>query len=167
MSFKINFKILYTVWCIMYVPCTINISLLWEPHRYLQTMKLSIAGMIQWTPGKSAKDPGVFQHLKNSTGVCAPFLQQTVLKGFVRAKQLHTAGQFQLCFRPKTAPEIQSWKRERGTTGLLFIELPGSGMTGIRPKLRSALQRCPGLCTKLLSVFKHDSASNGVVVSHL
>lgn len=63
-----------------------------------------------------------------------------------------------------------SWNSEleegkTGTTGLL----PGSGLTGIRPKLRrSALQSCLGLCTKLPSaeLFKCGSASNGIMVSH-
>lgn len=65
-----------------------------------------------------------------------------------------------------------SWNSEleegkTGTTELLFIEFPETDMMGIEPKLRrSALQSCLGLCTKLPGVFEHDSASNGVVVSH-
>lgn len=60
-----------------------------------------------------------------------------------------------------------SWNSEleegkTGTTGLLLIELPASGMAGIKPELRrSALQSCLGLHTKLWSAFKHDSASTG------
>lgn len=54
-----------------------------------------------------------------------------------------------------------------GTTGLLFIELSGSAVMGMKPKLRrSALQSCLGRCTKLPRGFEHDSASNGAVVSH-
>lgn len=59
---------------------------------------------------------------------------------------------------------------EEGNTGtavLLFIELAGSGMTGVKPELKSlVLQSCLGLSTELLSIFNHGSAVKVLVVPH-
>lgn len=51
-----------------------------------------------------------------------------------------------------------------GRAGLFFIELAGSGMSGIKPELKSlVLQSCLDVSTELLSIF---SAVKGLAVPH-
>ena len=167
---SISFKVLCAVWCVMYV-------------RILYHQYITIVGITSSSVGneiicsqhysldtrKVCKGPRCFLAPEGPHwGLDSLFATGCVLRGFITARQLHTARSGPDLLPAKSdSCNAEHEKGNTGMAGLLFIELAGSGMTGIKPELRSSvLQSCLGLCTELPSIFKHGCALNGVVVPH-